>query len=137
MATRPHTTSKQRSLIRKYTVQSAGTVTKGMGVKLGTLETDVLNAGANEKAIGIALESGVAGAIVEIAMLGFSIEPVLVGTNGAAHGEHAIMEADGFTSQTLGGGNTVRYIEGVFLQTGVAGDYVGLLLTGRFAAGSA
>lgn len=124
-----------RVLKKKFTVQAAGTVTKGMSVKLGTLATECLDAGANGKAVGIALTSQVAGESVTVALFGDVIQ-VLVGTGGATHGEHAIRVADGYTNQTLGGGTTVKYIEGIFLQTGVAADYVGLMLL-RFAAGAA
>lgn len=132
MAVRPldHTSC---SLVLKYTVQAAGTVTKGKAVKLGTAETDVLAAGANEKAVGIALESGVAGDTVNIAMFGYAVVPVLVGTGGATHGEHATCVSDGFTNITLGGGTVVKYVEGIFLETGVAGDYAAMLFSGRFA----
>lgn len=137
MAVRPldHTSC---ALVLKYTVQAAGTVTKGMCVKLGTVETDVLSASTNEKAIGIALESGVAGDIVNIAMLGCGgIVPVLIGTGGSTHGEHAICTTNGVTNQTLGGGTTVKYIVGTFLETCVVGDYGAMVLNGRFASGAA
>lgn len=132
MAVRPldHTSC---ALVLKYTVQAAGTVTKGKAVKLGTAETDVLAAGANEKAVGVALESGVAGDVVNVAMLGYTVAPVLVGTGGATHGEHATLAADGFTNITLGGGTVVKYVEGIFLETGVVGDYAAMLFCGRFA----
>lgn len=121
------------ALILKYTVQAAGTVTKGKAVKLGTLETDVLAASTNEKAVGIALESGVAGDVVNIAMFGYAVAPVLVGTGGSTHGEHATCVSDGFTNITLGGGTVVKYVEGIFLETGVVGDYAAMLFCGRFA----
>lgn len=133
MGTRPLDNSS-RSFIHTFTVEAAGTVTKGYPVKLGTAATDVVNAGANGKAIGIALASGVAGDSVDVALFG-PVVPAKVGTGGATHGEHAIAVADGFTNQTLGGGTTVKYIAGTFLETGVAGDMVGMML-GRFAGGA-
>lgn len=136
MTARAHDTTSE-SLIRSYTIQAAASaVSVGMPLKLGTAETDVLLAGANEKAIAIALESGVAGDRINVVMLGSAIVPVKVGTGGATHGEHAICAADGATNQTLGGGTTVKYILGTFLQTGVVGDIVGLLISGRFAGGA-
>lgn len=132
MAARPldHTSC---ALVLKYTVQTSATVTKGKAVKLGTAETDVLAASTNEKAVGIALESGVAGDVVNIAMFGYAVAPVLVGTGGATHGEHATCVSDGFTNITLGGGTVVKYVEGIFLETGVVGDYAAMLFCGRFA----
>lgn len=137
MTARAHSTLYSRGLIRTYTVQAAGAVTKGMSVKLGTSEDEVLNASTNDKAIGYATETKAAGERVEICMAGYAIVPVLVGTGDATHGEHAIAAANGLTNQTLGGGTTVKYIEGIFLQTGVAGDTVALLVSGRFASGAA
>lgn len=136
MSARPHDTTN-RSMIRPLVIQAAAAaVTAGMPVKLGTAETDCLLAGANEKAIGIAIESGVAGDTIQVSLFGYAIVPVKVGTGGATHGEFAICAADGATNQTLGGGTTVKYVIGRFLQTGVVGDKVGLLL-GNFASGAA
>lgn len=135
MAARPQDLTSS-AIIRPYTVDAAVTVTKGKAVKFGTADNLIADAGANEKGFGIALEPGVAGSVVQVALLGYAIIPVLVGTGGATRGEHAVMAADGHTNQVLGGGNTVRYIEGTFLESGVVGDLVALL-AGKFAAGSA
>lgn len=136
MAARPADTTC-KSLIQSRTIQAAAAaVTAGMPVKLGTLATDVLLAGANEKAIGIALDSGVAGDRINVSFFGYAIVPVKVGTGGATHGEFAICAADGATNQTLGGGTTVKYVIGRFIETGVVGDKVGLLI-GNFASGAA
>lgn len=123
---------------RPFIVQTSASVTAGYPVVLGTAETDVLNATSNQKAIGIALESGSAGETVQIALFGYAIVPCKVGTGGATHGEYAIVSSsnDGLTNQTLGGGTTVKYVAGRFMQTGAAGDMVGLLL-GNFASGAA
>ncbi len=136
MAARSHR-NHEHLLVITRTVVAAGAATKGRMAKFGATEQQVTNAGANEKGFGIFLESAVAGADVQIALLqGAGIIEVLVGTGGATEGEFAVGAADGLTNQTLGGGNTVKYIAGTFLQTGVAGDYVGLL-PGKFAAGAA
>ena len=133
MAGRPLDYSSQ-ALKRPATVKAAAAVTKGFGVIFGSVDTEVENSGANGKVSGIALETGAAGEVVTIAEDG--IVPVLVGTGGATRGEFAIMAADGFTNQTLGGGTTVKYIAGKFMQSGVFGDYVGLKVN-FFAAGAA
>jgi hypothetical protein len=135
MGTRPLDNSS-RACIHTFLVQSGATITKGYPVALGTLASEIVNGGANGKGVGIALSSSsTAGEAVDVAMFG-PIVPVKVGTGGATHGEHAIQTADGFTNQTLGGGTTVKYIAGVFMETGVAGDFVGLMV-GRFASGAA
>ena len=36
-----------------------------------------------------------------------------------------------------GGGTVVKYVEGIFLETGVVGDYAAMLFCGRFAGGTA
>lgn len=133
MAVRP-IDFQSKALVKGYTVQAAGAATKGCGAIIGTAPEDALNAGANGKVFGIFLDTAAAAARVDVALSG--VVPVLVGTGGATQGEFAIATADGFTNQTLGGGTTVKHIAGKFLQTGVAGDYVGLVI-GCFAAGAA
>lgn len=127
MAARPHT-SLQGAIVRPYIVQAAGAVTKGMPVKIGTLETDCLDAAAGDNPFAIALETGIAGATVNVALLaGDCIIPVRVGTAGATAGKFGEVGTTGLIDRTLGGGTTVRYIAGKFLQTGVDGDFVGLV----------
>lgn len=127
----------EKCTIITRTVVAAGAATKGRMAKWSATAQEVDNAGANEKGFGIFLETKAAGAQVQIALLqGSGVIPVLVGTGGATEGEFAVGAADGLTNQTLGGGTTVKYIAGTFLQTGVAGDFVGLM-PGKFAAGAA
>ena len=119
------------------TVDSGDTATKGYGLIQGSDETLVDDAGANGKVFAVALETKTAGQVVQCALLcGGGVVPVKVGTGGATAGEYAIMTTDGWTNQTIGGGTTVKYIGGQFLETGVAGDFVGLAV-GAFAAGCA
>lgn len=126
-----------KALVEVFKVASGGTVTKGMPVKFGSADDEVTVAGANDKAIGVALStSTTAGDRVEVALFGYAIVPMKVGTGGATRGEYAVSAADGVTNQTLGGGTTVKYIQGRFMQTGILGDLVGVLL-GNFAAGAA
>jgi hypothetical protein len=57
----------------------------------------------------------------------------------ATAGENAsvlFLGSDGVENVTLGGGSTVAYVVGKALQTGVDGDYVGVM-TGCFAGVSA
>jgi len=125
------------SIVNTYIVAAGQVATVGRAVKFAAADEQVQLAGsANDKGIGIALHSAVAGASVQVLMLAHSIVPVRVGTGGATRGEYAVLASDGYINQTLGGGSTVRYIGGVFTQSGVVGDFVGLAV-GAFAAGSA
>lgn len=135
MAVRPDDLTS-KAIIKTYTVAASQTATKGLGVILSGADDTVDDAGANGEAIGIALQTKAAGEQVEVALLGYAIVPVKVGTGAATRGKYAIMAADGFTDQTLGGGTTVKYVAGKFMQSGIAGDIVGLLL-GNFASGAA
>lgn len=118
----------QNALIRPFTVKAAAAVTKGKRVKFGASDSEVEDCGANENGIGVALASAVAGAQCQIALDGVAIVPVLVGTGGATRGAFAVTVADGFTNQTIGGGSTLVHIAGKFMQTGVVGDLVGMLI---------
>jgi hypothetical protein len=97
-------------------------------VKFSGADNAVEDCGANEDGIGIAMESGVAGDTVSISLEGFAVVEVLVGTGGATRGAYAKFLADGFTDQATADGTTVRFLAGKFMQSGVAGDRVGLLL---------
>jgi len=137
MATRTHR-FLQNACIRTFKVETSGDVTLGRPVKFGNADDEVENASTNEKSIGTAyLSETTDGARVQVVMHGHSIVPVLVGTGGATRGEYAIATTDGYTNQTLGGGTTVKYIAGQFLQSGVAGDYVGMQIGGGYASGAA
>ena len=126
MATRAHQ-QMTNALVRAYQVGTA--VTKGKLVKFGADDDHVTDASAAEQGMGIALEtSSTVDARVQIALLaGASIVPVLVGTGGATRGSYASAVANGFSNQTTGGGTVAKHIAGIFLQTGVAGDFVGFL----------
>jgi hypothetical protein len=116
----------ENALIRTFTVGTA--VTKGKLVKFAGDDT-VTDASAGELGMGIAMEtSSTAGARVQVALLsGASIVKVLVGTGGATRGKFATAVANGLTDITPGGGTVAKYIAGLFLQTGAAGEYVGML----------
>jgi hypothetical protein len=114
---------------KRFLIPATKTVTKGFGVKYSGANNQVENCAAGDGAIGIALESGVAGDSVRVALLsGATVIPIKVGTGGATLGSYAITVADGFTNRALGGGTTAREIAGVFLDTGVAGDEIGLMV---------
>lgn len=121
-----------------YKVKASAVIVKGVGVFLDSADTvDV--ATANSKCIGVAAESvtgnSSATSRVEVQLLdGGTARVKCSGT--ATRGEYAIAGTDGFENQTLGGGTTVKYIAGQFLESGVDGDFVEMKL-GGFAAGAA
>jgi hypothetical protein len=127
MATRPHI-KNQNALVQAFVVPATKAVTLGKRVKFSGADNAVEDCGANEDGIGIAMESGVAGDTVSISLEGFAVVEVLVGTGGATRGAYAKFLADGFTDQATADGTTVRFLVGKFMQSGVAGDRVGLLL---------
>lgn len=114
--------------IEAFTVASGQTVTAGYRVKFASADNECQNCGVNEDGIGIALQAGAAGEKVSILLDGQGIVKVIVGTGGATRGSFAVTVANGFTNQAIADGATVRYLAGKFMQTGVAGDTVGLLV---------
>lgn len=128
MATRP-IEDKTWALIKAYTVASAQTVTRGRAVVFASADNEILDDGTESQlAIGIALESGIAGEEVTVALFGVAIVAVIVGTGDATRGVLAVEVATGFTDVTLADGAAIRAPAGRFMQSGVASDEVGLLL---------
>jgi len=131
MSTAKRLTAK--ALYAKYTVNTGDTATKGEAVLLDTdLAIDDCNA-ASDVAIGIATEAGTPDDEVDICLFGHAVEAVLVGTGDCTRGTKAVLVGDGFTdaethNSDAGGGNQSIY--GMFLQSGTAGQFVGLLLSG-------
>lgn len=84
---------------------------------------DVLAIGTLERAV------SAAGKRVSVILYGHAIVPVLVGTGGATRGVGAIGVADGMTNAAAnGGGTTSQIIKGQFMESGSAGDLVGMLI---------
>lgn len=128
MAVRPHE-RLENALIMTFADASQPAFTKGTEVKFNGSDTLlVATSGADPLAIGIVYQANAAGRPVSVVLYGDKVMPVTVGTGGATRGVMAVRVADGFTdAATVGGGTTVQYIKGQFLQTGVAGDTVGML----------
>lgn len=121
-----------------FNVKASAVLVKGVGVYISAAnEVDV--ATANSKVIGVAAEavtgnsSGTSRVEVQLCDAG-TARVKCSGT--ATRGEFAIAGTDGFENQTIGGGTTVKYIAGQFLESGVDGDFVEMRL-GAFAAGAA
>ncbi len=126
-----------KSTFAGYNVKANAVIVKGVGVYLSAAdEIDV--ATANSKAIGVAAQavtgnaSGTSRCEVQLAD-GGTARVKASGT--ATRGEYAICGTDGFENQTLGGGTTVKYIIGQFLESGIDNDFVELRLS-AFAAGA-
>ena len=105
-----------------------GNVSRGMLGKFGAADDEVAPAAAGEQGFCVFLEDAVDGAMTTVVLLaGACIVPVKVGTGGATRGKHAVAVSNGFTDITPGGGTVAKYTNGVFMQTGVAGDFVGMI----------
>jgi hypothetical protein len=107
---------------------ASGTVTRGFRVKFGAGDDLCVNCGAGESGIGIALADATTGQSVQILLEGHAVVPMKVGTGGATRGGFAVPVADGVTTQAIADGTTPRHLVGKFMQTGVAGDLVGVLI---------
>jgi hypothetical protein len=126
MATRAHMKIDE-AVIHTFTA-GAGGITRGRRVKFGADDLTVLDCGAGEDGIGIALEAAAVGAPVSVALEGCAVVPVLVGTGGATRGAYAVPVANGFADQAIADGTTPRRLAGKFMQSGPVGDLVGLLI---------
>jgi hypothetical protein len=127
MATRAHM-KIDNACIQEFTVASGQAATKGYSVKFASADDECQNCGAGEDGIGIALNTAAAGQKVSVLLDGLAVVPVVVGTGGATRGAYAVTVANGHTDQAIADGTTVRRLRGKFMQSGVAGDLVGLLI---------
>lgn len=128
----------KNALVLPYAVGTS--VTAGEAVVLTTDTTIDDAAGVSDLAVGIAQSSSIVpGEIVDVVMFGYAVSPCLVGTGGATRGTKALLVADGFTDAAAhdSSGAVNSSVYGVFLQSGVATNRVGLLLTGCDSRGTA
>lgn len=117
------------AIIKVYTVASGKTVAANYPVKHSGSDTDIeAMAAIGDNVFGIALDAGAAGDKVRVALFGKGVCKVKVGTGGASRGAPAKYASDGLIDATVGGGTTKLTVCGEFLQTGAAGDLVGLNL---------
>lgn len=114
--------------VKTFTVAAGQAATEGRAMSFAAADEEVqLTAAGAAVTCGIALETKAAGERVQV-LVGEGIIKVKVGTGGATRGLYAVVVADGLTNTaTIGGGTVVKNLAGRFLQTGVAGDVVGLL----------
>lgn len=124
----------EKGVVKNAVAKNAAAIVEGVGVKWDSGTLDVCGAGDN--ACGIALETMTGDGVKTVSYVCLNSPAtvkVKVGTAGTAtQGLYAECGTAGFTNRTLGGGTTVRYIQGKFAQSGVAGDLVGLEV-GQFA----
>ena len=115
--------------IGTFIVAAGETATLGKLATVGAADGDVQD-GTGDDGIGIFRESGVPGDRVQVTLFG-AVEVVTVGTGGASYGEKAIHVATGFTDATAhdSSGATEEAIYGVFMETGAAGERIGMMLT--------
>lgn len=117
----------EHGTIARYTVATGQAVTKGELVVLAS-DTTVQDAGgASDLGIGIAMATVAADLPVDIFLFAPVID-VAVGTGGATRGKKAIAVSDGFTDcgahDSSGATDNATY--GIFMQSGVVGDRVGM-----------
>lgn len=116
--------------IKEYTVAAGGAATLGRLAILSGADTTVDVGGAGvDTGIGVFLTTAVAGARAQVALFG-PIVSVVVGTGGATRSTKAIAVADGFTDAPAhdSSGGTDNQIYGIFMQSGIATDRVGMML---------
>jgi len=130
MAARAEVTTNGECEIVNTTVYTAKTTVAGYPVKRSTSDKYVEKMAAiGDDVYGIALDTCVAGDICRVALLGSGIVDALVGTGDATEAVTAKYAADGLIDVAAIGGGTVKLTKcGTFMQSGVAGDYVGLNL---------
>lgn len=112
----------------KITRKAGGTIVEGMLVKFGG-DDDTIVAGADDDlGIGISLKGATTGNDVDFVAWG-PVVRVKVGTGGATRGQKAKFVATGFTNAPAhdSSGATDGALYGIFMQSGVANDFVGMI----------
>jgi hypothetical protein len=123
----------EQATFKEYKVAVTKTTFEGRAVILTDAENVEDAAGATDLAVGVARDTITSSATViqrcGVTLFG-PVEAVTVGTGGATLGKKAILAADGFTDapahDSSGGTNDAIY--GIFMQSGTAGQKVGLML---------
>lgn len=127
MAVRAHK-KIQNALLMAF--KPGGAIGAGRRVKFGADDDTVLEAGAGEDGVGVTLDAaaGASSDRITIVMDGQAVVPVKVGTGGATRGGYADNAADGLKDRAIADGTNPRFLAGKFLQSGVVGDVVGLMI---------
>ncbi len=137
MATRPRE-MLQAALVYQFSSGCATALAEGQPVKFGADDDTIAAADANDPlAIGLCRKTYTAAMATAVKpcgviLFGQVIKSVIVGTGDATRGKDATYvtaAADGWTDAAAnGGGTNSQVIGGKFMQSGVVGDRVGLLL---------
>jgi len=119
----------QFAIVRRYLVPSAKTTTKGLAVIPSGTGVEVAGADS-DVAIGIALNTCVAGQYCDVALFAHGVIKAKCGTGGSTFGKKQILVADGFTDAPAdNGAGTTKPTYGFALETAVAADEFELALT--------
>lgn len=115
-----------------FMVATGQAATKGKLAIFGSSDTTVQN-GVSTSDTGIGIFMATAAADTQVDVLLFApVMPVLVGTGGCTRGKKAIVASanDGFTDAPAhdSSGATDNIIYGIFMQSGSAGDTVGMMV---------
>jgi|TARA_R110002110_G_scaffold166496_4_gene367098 hypothetical protein len=115
--------------LAEFTVATGQAATEG-GLATASAADGEVQDGIGDDGIGIFRATAAAGARVEVTLFG-GVEVVTVGANGATYGTKAIAVAGAFEDAPAhdSSGATDNAIYGIFMQSGVAGDKVGMMLT--------
>jgi hypothetical protein len=107
-------------------------INEGDEVAFGTDDNTVVVSAINDDtAIGVAVSSAVSGKRVEVVLYGSAILVMVVGTGGSTRGKWVWKVADGVADAPANGGGTRPVsLVGRAMQSGVAGDQIGVLLGG-------
>jgi hypothetical protein len=134
MATRATRDLSNARIVKMRVQAAAATVAIGRTVKAGTLDNDCLLVAAGELGYGVCIAHldslvGAAGGFITVAVLaGACVIPVKVGTGGATFGALLQTVADGVTNVTpVAAGTTLVWAHGFAVETGVAGDLIGMI----------
>ncbi len=98
----------KNALIKRYTVKNASTIQYGQRVRFGTTDTEVdLTSGANDDTCFGTCVEGVAGSsfvgnagasvLIDVALDGHQVLPMVVGTGGSTRGLKQVQAANGVT----------------------------------------
>ena len=131
----------KNALVKTYTAKNGVVFAVGSRVKFGATDTEADLGGAGDDltfgtALNVCTGNAAGSVIVEVALDVPQIIAMIVGVGGSTRGTKQIAVATGVTDAMANGGGTVAHpLVGIAMQTGVAGDLIGVMpVAGRFVA---